>query len=124
MCIEAQNNTGIINFIYMFRHRLVANLVLVAHLAWMILVTIAIIVSFWFPAAKLFALALLGLTLGSWFFLEGCPLTWWENRARKIVNRQFDVSRSFISRIFKVDLSFGTQRAILGAVFLFVLIFA
>lgn len=106
----------------MFKHRLVANLVLVAHLAWMVLVTITIILSFWFPAAKLLALALLGVTLGSWFFLSGCPLTWWENRFRKIVNQQFDVSRSFISRILGLNLSFNKQRAILGVIFLAVLI--
>lgn len=65
-------------------YKLLADLLVVAHLVWILLLLGGTLYIFWNAGYVKYHLVIVSGTLLFNLFLGGCPLTWWEEKARKV----------------------------------------
>jgi len=102
-------------------YRALAKFTAAFHLAWMGAAATFSSLSLFLVNFKLSALSIIGVTLGSSFIFKSCPLTALENRIRHIVDKNFDISQTFLNRLFNINISIRVHRGILIVLFLIIL---
>lgn len=80
----------------MKKYKLTADLLVAAHFLWIVLLVGGTIYTFYNTRYFHWHLTIVSATLLFNLFLGYCPLTFWEERARKKINPNFDHNGSFI----------------------------
>ncbi len=83
------------------KDKTIADLFVVIHLLWILLILASLPLVLMFPTLKNMALSLVGINLFSWFIWKDCPLFIWENSYRKKYNPDKTYEGAFISHYLK-----------------------
>ena len=81
----------------MYKYKLAANLLVMAHFLWIVLLVGGTVFVFYNPWYFYWHLTIVTGTLLLNLFLGYCPLTLWEEKARRKIKPDFDHNGSFIA---------------------------
>lgn len=103
-------NSGIIILMSKLSHKIIADVLLVIHLVWIAILLGGTFYIFFNNGYIKYHLIIVSGTLLFNLFLGGCPLTWWEEKYRKMWDpRTFYHPNSFLTtyihRVFRRDIT-------------------
>ncbi len=92
------------------RHKIIADFLLLLHILWIVLLVGGTVFMVYYRWYAVYHLIIVTGTLLFNLFLGGCPLTWWEEKYRKLWNPNTDYhENSFVTtyarKIFRIKIT-------------------